>query len=97
MNRRGFLKSMLAAGAGAAIITTPGLLMPVRKIWTPAWVAGPTHSLTNYFPDPKIAPAMRSDVLHLNQAGVDARFTAMEFTLKINEFSKRIICPVVLS
>ena len=30
--RRGFLGSMLAAAAAPAIITTPGILMPVRNI-----------------------------------------------------------------
>lgn len=37
-SRRSFLKGMagiLAAAAAPAIITTPGLLMPVRKLWTP--------------------------------------------------------------
>jgi hypothetical protein len=31
MDRRGFLKVL----AAPAIILTPGLLMPVRKLWTP--------------------------------------------------------------
>ncbi len=35
MNRRGFLTGMLALGAAPAIITTPGLLMPVRAIALP--------------------------------------------------------------
>jgi hypothetical protein len=38
MNRRSFLGGLagiLAAGAAPAIITTPGLLMPVRKIIVP--------------------------------------------------------------
>lgn len=37
-SRRGFLKGLagiLAAGAAPAIITTPGLLMPVKKLWVP--------------------------------------------------------------
>lgn len=33
MNRRGFLTAAVAA---PAVILTPGLLMPVRKLWTPA-------------------------------------------------------------
>lgn len=32
IGRRGFLGGILAAAAAPAIITTPGLLMPVRKI-----------------------------------------------------------------
>lgn len=38
MTRRGFLGGMagiLAAAAAPAIITTPGLLMPVKTLWTP--------------------------------------------------------------
>ena len=34
MNRRGFLSSILAAGIAPAAIGS-GVLMPVRKIWTP--------------------------------------------------------------
>lgn len=40
--RRDFLRGMagiLAAAAAPAIILTPGLLMPVRKLWTPATVS----------------------------------------------------------
>jgi hypothetical protein len=33
MNRRGFLKAV--GVAAPAVILTPGLLMPVRKLWTP--------------------------------------------------------------
>lgn len=36
MNRRGFLKGILAAGVAPYVITTPGLLMPVRGILVPA-------------------------------------------------------------
>lgn len=32
MNRRGFLKGILAAGAAPYVVTTAGLLMPVRQI-----------------------------------------------------------------
>jgi hypothetical protein len=32
MNRRGFLKSMLAAGVAPYVVTSAGVLMPVRKI-----------------------------------------------------------------
>lgn len=38
MTRRGFLQGIagiLAAAAAPAIITTPGLLMPVKKLWIP--------------------------------------------------------------
>ena len=32
MNRRGFLKSMLATGAASYVVTSAGVLMPVRKL-----------------------------------------------------------------
>jgi hypothetical protein len=35
VNRRGFLAGVLAAGIAPAIICTPGILMPVRKIAVP--------------------------------------------------------------
>lgn len=31
---------MVAAAIAPAIITTPGLLMPVKTLWKPEWVAG---------------------------------------------------------
>lgn len=34
MNRRSFLKSILAAGVAPAVIGS-GILMPVKKLWTP--------------------------------------------------------------
>lgn len=34
MDRRGFLKSILAAGVAPAFVGS-SILMPVRKIWTP--------------------------------------------------------------
>jgi hypothetical protein len=34
MNRRGFLKSMLAAGVAPYVVTSAGVLMPVKKILT---------------------------------------------------------------
>lgn len=43
MNRRSFIQSILAIGAAPAIITTPGVLMPVRRILSldevvPTWI-----------------------------------------------------------
>ena len=35
MNRRGFLSSILAAGVAPYVQTTAGVLMPVKKLWTP--------------------------------------------------------------
>jgi hypothetical protein len=35
VERRGFLKGILALSIAPAVITTPGLLMPVRSIITP--------------------------------------------------------------
>ena len=34
MNRRGFLQSILAAGVAPSVVGS-GILMPVRKLWTP--------------------------------------------------------------
>lgn len=34
MNRRGFLQTCLASSIAPYVITTAGVLMPVRKIWT---------------------------------------------------------------
>jgi hypothetical protein len=36
MNRRGFLQAILAAGVAPAVITTPGILMPVKQLWIPS-------------------------------------------------------------
>lgn len=35
MNRRGFLKGILAAGVAPYVVTRAGVLMPVKKLWTP--------------------------------------------------------------
>ena len=35
MNRRSFLKSILATGVAPYVVTTAGLLMPVKQLWTP--------------------------------------------------------------
>jgi len=44
MNRRGFLTGLLAA---PVVITTPGLLMPVRPVWTGFhWAEGDTYEIT---------------------------------------------------
>jgi hypothetical protein len=44
MNRRSFLQSILAAGVAPAVIGS-GILMPVRKLWTPPLVInlGPSY------------------------------------------------------
>jgi hypothetical protein len=36
VNRRGFLRSILAAGVAPFVCTTAGVLMPVRDLWKPA-------------------------------------------------------------
>jgi hypothetical protein len=40
VKRRGFLKSILAAGCAPFVVTTAGVLMPVRDLWKPsfAWL-----------------------------------------------------------
>lgn len=49
MNRRNFLTGVAAAVAAPYVITTPGLLMPVRRIWTPRlWPAPSGHYLMFY-------------------------------------------------
>jgi hypothetical protein len=35
MNRRGFLKGILASGVAPYVVTTAGVLMPVRKLLVP--------------------------------------------------------------
>lgn len=52
MNRRGFIGAMLAAGAAPYIVRS-GILMPVKKLWTPeipqayAYLNGRLWLLTN--------------------------------------------------
>ena len=36
MNRRGFLQVCLASGIAPYVSTMAGVLMPVRKLWTPS-------------------------------------------------------------
>ena len=45
MNRRGFLQGILAAGIAPFVVTTAGVLMPVRKIITPQLL----FSVSDYF------------------------------------------------
>lgn len=35
MNRRSFMQSILAAGVAPYVVTTAGVLMPVRQLWAP--------------------------------------------------------------
>lgn len=35
MNRRSFIQGILSAGVAPYVVTTAGVLMPVRKLWTP--------------------------------------------------------------
>lgn len=35
VTRRGFLNGILAAGVAPYVVTTAGVLMPVRKLWVP--------------------------------------------------------------
>ena len=36
MNRRGFLRSILAAGVAPYVVTTAGVLMPVHALYVPS-------------------------------------------------------------
>lgn len=36
MKRRSFLKGILAAGVAPYVVTTAGVLMPVKTLWTPS-------------------------------------------------------------
>ena len=47
MDRRGFMKSILATGVAPYVITTSGLLMPVKKILTPEFGITDFGSLTS--------------------------------------------------
>ena len=48
MNRRGFLKSILAAGVAPYVVTTAGVLMPVRQIARLEDFSGPWGVLYPY-------------------------------------------------
>lgn len=37
ISRRGFLGAILATATAPAVVS-PGILMPVRKLWVPGWV-----------------------------------------------------------
>lgn len=66
VTRRGFLKGMagiLAAAAAPAIITTPGLLMPVRKIIVPPGAREVQEWLEEC--QQRIAKSMAADLEHV--------------------------------
>ena len=39
MNRRGFLKAILASGVAPYVVTSAGVLMPLRALAVPTWGA----------------------------------------------------------
>lgn len=56
MNRRHFMQSILAAGVAPWVVTTAGVLMPVRKIVESA-VAKWKHVVVGYGPHEVVLPA----------------------------------------
>lgn len=79
MNRRGFLKAILAAGVAPYVVTTAGVLMPVRKIATVPTIIG--------FDPASPAGDMEATILFANNNGV---LTATEIILKQKEAAKRL-------
>lgn len=49
MNRRGFMKSILAAGVAPYVVTTAGVLMPVRRLWKPPTLVAFGENTVEYF------------------------------------------------
>lgn len=99
MNRRGFLGGLIAAIAAPAVITTPGLLMPVSTL------AFPTYGPGNGMLTPEMIAAefnrkMRSRVPSgfastVVQSHVDVHFPSQDMLLSLEEFSDRYIAPSV--
>lgn len=55
MNRRGFIQAILAAGVAPYVVTTSGILMPIRKLVVPtveafmsSAAAGEIRTIVNY-------------------------------------------------
>lgn len=48
MNRRGFLKAILASGVAPYVCTTAGVLMPVKPLWTPPEAAHEIIEIAEY-------------------------------------------------
>ena len=49
MNRRSFLQSCLAVSIAPYVITTSGLLMPLRKVWTAEAAGIPLVGVPDWF------------------------------------------------
>lgn len=97
MNRRGFLGGLLAAIAAPAVITTPGLLMPVSTLALPTYGPG-GGLLTPEMISAEFNRQMRSQVASgftnsSKQSFVEICFTSQELTLSLEEYSDRYLRP----
>ena len=106
MNRRGFLGGLLAVIAAPAVITTPGLLMPVSTLALPTY--GPGGMLTpemiaadfnrrlrSELPV-KFAPISKVSGMPLyKQSGVNFEMPVQHLTLSLEEFGERYLAPAV--
>ena len=93
MNRRGFLRGLLAA---PVVITTPGLLMPVVAPRPLIW--GPNKILTHEMIGQETARLLARScsgalIAPQNQASVDLQFSAQDLTLPLQEFSEKYCAP----
>lgn len=78
MNRRGFLKSILAAGIAPYVITTSGLLMPVRAIAMPTPALRFIYTATKCDPLAQRPMVMENGVLvPAEQRHVDQGYTGL--------------------
>lgn len=103
MNRRGFLTGSLAVVAAPAVITTPGLLMPVSTLALPTY--GPGGILTpsmiarefNRRLQRMVGAVVIPGTEWHEQAGVDMKVADAEFALSLEDFSARYIAPAAAS
>lgn len=99
MNRRGFLGGLIAAIVAPAVITTPGLLMPIS-----------TLALPTYGPDGVLTPAMIAAEFNRRlqnqvpltiipgtewheQANVDMNVSRQDLRLSLEDFTDRYLAP----
>lgn len=99
MNRRGFLGGLLALAA-PAVITTPGLLMPVSTWALPTYGPGGvlTHEMIAREFNRKLQSRVPVSVNHgQNVSGVSFQFTRRDLELCMEEFAERYLAPAAAS
>jgi hypothetical protein len=68
MNRRGFLKGILAAGVAPYVVTAAGVLMPVRTLARPIFDGCITDVFFSpYYVDPSMIRIMQEYQLEINR------------------------------